>query len=273
MNLRKFSISRLLKFTAFVVVISLVVFTAIFFIQQQNAQHDREALLNLEHLHQNNINLQKTRDDFLFRDIQSSELYRYGYSKATTQHDSLVKRTYEELKELENRFGNNQTVNIKTLISKYDLQFRDLKELVIQRGFKDFGLEGELRSKIHQVEENVNQQKDYRLMSHMLMLRRHEKDYIIRRDSSYIVKFEKEHAAAQAYVAERYGSKGSETAKLLNDYSKLFHAYTEIDRQIGLNENKGAQAKLKELSLELGSKINDFRKELTEKLKANSHRI
>lgn len=273
MNLRKFSIRRLLKFTAFVVVLSLTVFTAIFFIQQQNAQHDQEALLNLEHLHQNNINLQKTRDDFLFRDMQNSELYRYGYSKAATRHDSLVRRTFEELKELENKFGNNQIVNIKTLISKYDRQFRDLKELVIQRGFKDFGLEGELRSKIHQVEENVNQQKDYRLMSHMLMLRRHEKDFIIRRDSSYIIKFEKEHAAAQAYVAERYGSRGSETAKLLNDYSKLFHAYTEIDRQIGLNENKGAQAKLKDLSVELDSNIKELRKELSEKIKANSHRF
>lgn len=254
-------------------VLSLIVFTSIFFIQQQNAQHDREALLNLEHLHQNNISLQKTRDDFLFRDLQSSELYRNGYSRTTTQHDSLVRMIYKEMKELENRFGNNQTININTLISKYDRQFRDLKELVIQRGFRDFGLEGELRSKIHQVEENVNQLRDYRLMSHMLMLRRHEKDYIIRRDSSYIVKFEKEHAAAQAYVEERYSSRGSETDKLLNDYSKLFHAYTEIDRQIGLNENKGAQAKLKELSLELDRKINALRVELTQKLKTNSHRI
>ncbi len=273
MNLRKYSIRQLLKFTGFLVVLSLVVFTAIFLTQQINSQHYREALLNLEHLHQLNLTLQKNKFDFLFIDMKSMQLYRFGYSKSTLQHDSLIKITNEELIKLEQQFKHVQTIDIKTLISKYDRQFQELKDLVIERGFKDNGLEGQLREKIHMVEENVKQLRDFRLMSHMLMLRRHEKDYIIRRDSTYIKKFDTEYQAAQDYATKISNGNKFETLKLLKNYSNLFHSYIEIDKRIGINETKGAQARLNELSIDLSKRIDELRTELTKKLNANSHKM
>lgn len=273
MKLRKYPIRRLLKFTAILVVLSLTVFTAIFFLQQMNAQQNREALLTLEHLYQHNAHLQKNRIDFLFHDMQSTQLYRFGYSRTTIQHDSLIRKTNEEIKKLEKRFGKNQTSSIKAVISEYDKQFKKIKEMVIERGFKDFGLEGQLRDKIHQVEENINQQKDYRLMSHMLMLRRHEKDYMIRRDTSYITKFDKEYQAALNYLSHSYNGKNHETTRLLNDYSRLFHSYTDIDKRIGINENEGTQYQLIRISTEMSEQIDELRTELAEKLKADSQRI
>lgn len=75
-------------------------------------------------------------------------------------------------------------------MSNYKKNFNNLENLEITRGFRDYGLEGDLRNIIHQVEGNAVLNNDYRLLSGMLMLRRHEKDYMLRRDTLYVEKFD-----------------------------------------------------------------------------------
>ena len=133
--------------------------------------------------------MQIAKDEFLFRDAFNNELYKTGNSPNSSKFDSLMSKTQDELALLDKSFDNQQINDLKKQVVDYHKSFTNLKELVIARGFKDFGLEGELRGKIHQVEKTINLKLDYRLMSQMLMLRRHEKDYIIRRDTSYLRKF------------------------------------------------------------------------------------
>jgi signal transduction histidine kinase/CheY-like chemotaxis protein len=62
----------------------------------------------------------------------------------------------------------------------------DLKKAYFRKGFKDFGLEGEMRNYAHFIEESTN----ISTIS-ILQLRRHEKDYLIRGEKKYADKFDK----------------------------------------------------------------------------------
>ena len=222
MNLRNYTIRTLMKVTAFVVIFALLVFTLIFLNQQKNSQHQRKALISLEHLYQQNLSLNQIKNNFIFRDIRSEQLYRLGYSNSTLQHDSLIKVCKENLKQIGNHYSYDQIDLIGQQLSIYNKKFYGVKELVQKRGFKDFGIEGELRAKIHAVETTVEQYKDYRLKSHMLMLRRHEKDYIIRKDIAYLDKFNNELQHTLVYLNPNVLT-NMKTITLLNEYGKLFN--------------------------------------------------
>lgn len=272
MNLRKYTIKKLLYFSAAIIMVSLIVFTSIFFVQQETSQHDKDLLLSLERLSHHRLEMQLAKDEFLFRDAYDGQLYQTGMSIHSIKMDSLFAQTQKELSFLENYFDANQIKNLKKEVALYQKSFNNFKELIITRGFKDYGLEGELRTKIHMVEKTVNLKMDYRLMSNMLMLRRHEKDYIIRRDTSYLQKFSEAVKTALQYATNNYGGVNSEVARQLIDYSKLFQEYSEIDAKIGLNDNQGARALLSNQSAEYYQHLQDISELLSAKIKRNSYR-
>lgn len=260
-----------MKVTAFVVIFTLLVFTLIFLSQQNNSQRQREALFSLEHLYQQNISLKQIKDNFIYRDTRLEQLYKFGYSNSTIKHDSLIRICKENLKQIGNQYSYDQLDLIGQHLSTYNKKFYGVKELVQKRGFKDFGLEGELRAKIHAVESTVEQYKDYRLKSHMLMLRRHEKDYIIRKDMAYLDKFNNELQQTLAYLNPN-SQTNLKTITLLNEYGKLFNNYVKLDKEIG-DENSGALSELNRISEELASKINEARTELTKKINTTANRV
>ncbi|WP_096702218.1 HAMP domain-containing methyl-accepting chemotaxis protein [Magnetospirillum sp. 15-1] len=57
------------------------------------------------------------------------------------------------------------------------------------------GMQGELREAVHAVERVISDSGEQDLMVHMLMLRRHEKDYLLRGQVDYLAKLEAEHKA------------------------------------------------------------------------------
>jgi len=72
-------------------------------------------------------------------------------------------------------------------LERYHALFREMSALTIERGLNEkAGLEGELRSAVHQVEEELGDSGHDQLTVLMLMCRRHEKDYLMRGDPKYI---------------------------------------------------------------------------------------
>ena len=68
----------------------------------------------------------------------------------------------------------------------YVATFERAHQLLVRRGLTpDAGLEGVLRKAVHEVESKVKEQKLADLTVIMLMVRRHEKDYLLRGDPKY----------------------------------------------------------------------------------------
>ena len=103
-------------------------------------------------------------------------------------------------------------------------------EMQAEIGFdQNKGIQGAFRKQVHSVEDAVNKHNQPELLASMLMMRRHEKDYLLRGDSKYIKKHDKEWADFQRLLA-RSSIQGASKARILalgGEYSRGFHELTE----------------------------------------------
>ena len=95
------------------------------------------------------------------------------------------------------------------------------------------GLSGALRGAVHDIETKLKEIDDPRLTSWMLMMRRNEKDFMLRRDQKYVAEIKKsaaEFSKALSAVAIAPPVMAEITAKLAT-YQKEFAAWAETAQQ------------------------------------------
>ncbi|HWY33153.1 MAG TPA: SpoIIE family protein phosphatase, partial [Nitrosopumilaceae archaeon] len=107
----------------------------------------------------------------------------------------------------------------------------------MRKGFKDYGIEGLMRIYAHRLMETKYQSVKYAT----LMLRRHEKDFIIRKDEQYFNKFilvsdELKRSLFKEKIPK--ADKKSLFNNLLN-YRHHFIDYFNVQYEIGTTENEG----------------------------------
>ena len=75
---------------------------------------------------------------------------------------------------------------------KYAADFANLVGAEIKLGLNEtLGLSGALRGAVHGIETKLKEIDDPRLTSWMLMMRRNEKDFMLRRDQKYVAEIKK----------------------------------------------------------------------------------
>lgn len=137
---------------------------------------------------------------------------------------------------------------IDSLLENYNITFVILVESLRKRGFKDFGLEGTMRSYAHQLETNNSIS-----LNELLTLRRYEKDFFLRKENIYKVSFKK--------LVDKLINKLTDnpsTYDLLTRYRDSFERMTELEQQIGLSPEIGLMGKLTEYADELSSELEDI---------------
>jgi len=127
----------------------------------------------------------------------------------------------------------------------------ELPPVLRQRGIQDFGVAGEMRDAIHRLEERL-QRPDYRV--HLLMLRRHEKDYIIRDLDRYL---DDHRARAEAFRRDLIAcddcspGETQERLLLLDTYINAFDRLVELDRRVGVRGGTGLYARIQQVEAKL----------------------
>jgi len=95
------------------------------------------------------------------------------------------------------------------------------------------GLSGSLRAAVHDIEAKLKEIDDPRTTTWMLMMRRHEKDFMLRRDPKYLAEVKKaavEFSKAIEVVAIPAAAMNDITAKL-QKYQSEFAAWAETAQQ------------------------------------------
>lgn len=137
---------------------------------------------------------------------------------------------------------------IDSLLENYNVTFVILVETLRKRGFKEFGLEGTMRSYAHQLETNNTIS-----LNELLTLRRYEKDFFLRKENIYKVSFKK--------LVDKLINKLTDnpsTHDLLTRYRDSFERMTELEQQIGLSPEIGLMGKLTEYADELSNELEDI---------------
>src|SRR6266700_1318727 len=119
-----------------------------------------------------------------------------SYSKRQSEASAGIDRDFEKLKSMVKSGGSSTILaKVETVqrgFANYAKIFADLAQAEIKLGLNEkLGLTGSLRGAVHDIESKLKEFDDPRLTSAMLMLRRHEKDFMLRRDEKYVGELQK----------------------------------------------------------------------------------
>lgn len=226
---------------------------------------ESRTIQSLQHSKHQNIQL------FQLSGFKDPSLYNQGTQVYLEDYKSQNRLVLERLERLDFRAEN---LNISLLklpaleeqITQISDSVNQLVELYRRRGFKDYGLEGTMRTIAHTIEADQSiKPEEY------LMLRRHEKDFINRLEWVYVKRFNDYYLELRKKCL-----KANKSIGLLECYRNEFNNLANLQKRIGLNENSGLIGNINLLSAqvddEFESSFSSLQNELSS-LSTNLDRI
>lgn len=166
----------------------------------------------------------------------------FSYEEARSRYANLVASQLvmvrENMAAIRSLTGNaeikQETRAIEDVTRLYEAGFRQAVELHGHLGRVDTGVEGQFRGRAHAIEALLAQDEADRLRADLLTLRRHEKDFIMRRRSRDAEAFEVAAGRFQQDVARAGlpGARKDELRQLIEQYRALFREYVAVDAEI-----------------------------------------
>lgn len=125
--------------------------------------------------------------------------------------------------------------NLEKTLAMHKNEFEVLVVDMTEMGLNEkVGLKGELRSAVHNVEEKLKAANLDALTVKMLMMRRHEKDFMLRGATKYIDRIDKRRAEFAKLLPESglSGAEQKEISSLLDTYQATFKKFAEMSIRI-----------------------------------------
>jgi methyl-accepting chemotaxis protein len=203
------------------------------------------------------LEIRRTEKDFLLRsDMKYAE-----------RHDKLQELISGELKVLQQQgrtLGLSEFTNKAGIIlegfDKYVAQFKEMVVGKTRLGLnEDSGLEGALRKSVHAIEAKLSDLKEPKYLVSMLMMRRHEKDFMLRRDKKYGDEMKKpaEELAAMLDQSALPPALKDELKRNLATYQRDFFAWMNTALTVGDNQ-KTMSADYAKIEPVIGAALNDI---------------
>lgn len=206
------------------------------------AQHSTQQLqklsqiqIDIETLKHNLLTLRRHEKDFLSRlDWKYVDSYQRELEDAQNRI-VLLRQHLSVIHEQSN------TTPIQNQLTDYGQQFSAIaKQQKIIGLSHTSGLYGSLRASIHEVEKSIA--GNTTLTAQMLMLRRHEKDFMLRRDPKYIEKFNRSIDTMKSMINDQGHS---QTLTAIDHYQRDFSKLYAAEELKGLSHKTGFSGKMR----------------------------
>lgn len=245
------------------VVVSFVGLGALSIKSLLSTKHLQEDLSMLKDINISMLELRRSEKDFLARK-DPKYLVKFDASM------EVVKAKTSELDAAltQDNIDHSQLVELNADLIEYSEIFHSLAQMQEKIGYDSkSGLYGELRKSVHSVEEMVSGNSD--LTASMLMLRRHEKDFMLRNDLKYLDKLKSEVQSFKSLV--NYSVSPAESAKInsqINVYQTSFQNLVDAEVIKGLDSKSGLMGDMRNTVHKTEEVFDQFNKELNEALDA-----
>jgi methyl-accepting chemotaxis protein len=127
----------------------------------------------------------------------------------------------------------DRMTRVRSLLSEYQERFASYAAALNRRGWVERGIIGQFRKAAHEVERSAEELNRDDLHAALLMLRRHEKDFFLRRDPQYVDKFHRDAGTLRKLVAGLAAATGDARARVersMETYIAEFDAAVEATR-------------------------------------------
>ena len=250
--LKNLRIRSKLLFLAIITLLFLLVISFLFFFMQNRSDNIYQAKEKADHLKIITLKLQQNEKDFLLRELSNKQFYEISQSKYITDFTNNLAEATKTIDSIRKNIVSDEKIisdlnTITGLVNDYQKHFANLVLLLREKGFKDYGKIGDMRKAIHNVEEAISNSNE--LLVHMLSLRRHEKDYLLRKDLKYYDKFNKEVNLFEQSITNAGNfseQQKTELLSLLKNYKSTFEIVIQYDKKIGFTENDGLRGTLRQ---------------------------
>lgn len=207
------------------------------------------------------MQLIKNDKDFFVKDAINPSFHENGgRSGLRTYHENLVLTLADELEALLQRpeeMNEELIAQVQTLqkqINGYDMLFGTMINEMLARGFEDYGVEGLMREAAHDLEASFAGTLDH---VELLMLRRHEKDFLLRNQEEYAHKFLERSQAFRARLSQNALSYEDELT-LLDKYELRFEQLVVKVKALGLQDQSGMKADLNQRTERIEGTIKEI---------------
>ena len=130
------------------------------------------------------------------------------------------------------------------------------------------GLYGTLRASVHEAEQMLGKFQDDTLLKDMLMLRRNEKDFLLRKDVNYLDTFNKNLQVFYQNLQQSYLSdfEQREISGLMQNYSSDFTTLVKTYEELGFNEDLGQIGSMRTTVYEIQDLLHDTAEQIADEL-------
>ncbi|NOQ79982.1 MAG: HAMP domain-containing protein, partial [Gammaproteobacteria bacterium] len=227
---------------------------------------------NINHqLLSNMLMLRRNEKDFLLRnDLKYLDKYNKNFI--------IMQENISQLSVLLN--SNNITIDnydsLSTILNTYRSRFHQLVDLSKQIGLNPkSGQRGSLRDSVHKAESILKEMNDYKLLKDMLMLRRNEKDFLLRKNAKYIDKFNNNF---KILIADINDSDINDTdkdmlLKHINTYKKDFLQLSVLTEKKGFGPKLGVLGEMRHTIHQSEDLLKQMSSQIEETIQSTSDSI
>ncbi|MGK0247417.1 MAG: methyl-accepting chemotaxis protein [Oleispira sp.] len=198
-------------------------------------------LLIKEQLHSDELTLRKHEKNFLARkDIKYGERLSQSF---LVMKDRIIQL---EVAMSAQNLPISHADTLLTLVTRYQAIFQRLVMLQTEIGLDSrSGLYGSLRAAVDDIEALAKDAEQYEILFHMLMLRRNEKDFMLRRNEKYLEKFEKNYVKFNTVLDDLQPLNINEMKNKIARYRTDFNTLTIKEVELGLTTSSGMLGELR----------------------------
>ena len=196
------------------------------------------------------LNARIAEKNFILRDLQNEKFYIAGISNNLQAHQRFTENTQEKIGYLiEWRPANDRKGidRLMQLVNEYSNIFNELVDTYQKIGFKDWGLLGQWRQAIHEIERQITRMNRTDMHDSLLQLRRLEKDYLLRGDEKYLEDIRNQISALRKEIVKIRGRKATKISEELTTYENAFGKFVMLQKKVGRTDEEGLQGQFNEV--------------------------
>jgi methyl-accepting chemotaxis protein len=235
--LKQMTVRKKLMLVALMVTVTLVIILALGQFAMRKIVTYEQIALESQQAETDMLTLRRHEKDFLARlDMKYIESFQKTQAELISRADTIASDLEQQ------NMDSSAAETLSQVIADYAIKFSQLVALQQQIGLTPTdGLYGRLRQSVHNVEDTLKRFEQDTLLKHMLMLRRHEKDFMLRLDMKYIERFKDEIQTFKLALADSFlpSTTQAELRSQLDAYQSDFLALVEGYQQKGLDSNSG----------------------------------
>lgn len=213
--------------------------------------------------------------DFLSYETINPKFHLSGSSDILHQCNQLFGNMETKLKGFSTKLSPKERNKIEPYLDTLSKKIRTHQSLyalhskiVLEKGFEDYGAIGQLRKEAHYLEEHL----PFNSLEEILLLRRHEKDYFLRKQCIYASKtrLQINNIRLKLNALNLDPSQKNTLLRSIKAYELWFNQITQLNQKIGIKSQDGLQGDINKNFGGITNHIDTIKKEFKQ---STDHKI